>query len=102
MKPETLTKQLKSKTPPCVIDVRTSFEYRTGHIPGALNLTTFSLPFNRGKLPKDRQAQLIITCEHGPRAAMAKGVLSMLGYKNCELLEGHMHSYRHKKLPLEK
>ncbi len=102
MTPETLKKQLKSKTPPVVVDVRTSFEYRNGHIPGCLNLPVYTLMFSRSKLPPDPQTLLVITCEHGPRAVLAKGILGVLGYKNTELLEGHMLSYRKKGLPLEK
>ncbi len=102
MNAATLTKQLESKMPPVVIDVRTGMEYRSGHIPGALNLPTVSLPFKRNLLPRERQTLLVITCEHGPRAVLAKGVLDLLGYKNSELLEGHMHGYRKQGFPLEK
>lgn len=102
MKPEALIKQLKAKTPPFVIDVRSGFEYRSGHIPGALNLPPSTLLFSRGKLPQNKLALLVITCEHGPRAVLAKGMLGLLGFKNCELLDGHMHAYRKKSLPLDK
>ncbi len=102
MNAATLTRLLKSKTPPVVIDVRTSFEYRSGHIPGALNLPTTRLPFNRNRLPQDQQDLLVLTCEHGPRAMVAKKVLDLLGYKNTELLEGHMIGYRKQGFPLEK
>jgi hydroxyacylglutathione hydrolase len=99
---ETLIKQLKSKTPPLVIDVRSGFEYRSGHIPGALHLPNSSLILSRKQLPRDKATLLVITCEHGPRAAVSKGLLSLFGYHNCELLDGHMHAYRQKRLPLEK
>ena len=102
MTPETLNKQLKTKNPPKVIDVRSGFEYRSGHIPGALNLPNSRLILNRRKLPQDKTELLVITCEHGPRAMVAKGLLGLFGYHNCELLDGHMHAYRQKGLPLEK
>ena len=102
MKPENLIKQLKTKTPPIVVDVRTRFEYQNGHIPGALNLPVATLLFHRGKLPESKDSLLVITCEHGPRAVLANGMLGLLGFKNCLLLDGHMHSYRKKNLPLEK
>ena len=102
MKLEVLKKQLKSTTPPVVIDVRSGFEYRSGHIPGALHLPFPSLLFKRRSLPQDKKSLLVLTCEHGPRAVLAKKVFGLLGFKNCELLEGHMLAYRRKGLPLEK
>jgi hydroxyacylglutathione hydrolase len=102
MKPENLIRQLKTKTPPLVIDVRSGFEYASGHIPKSINLPVSSLPFKRASLPKDLQTLLVITCEHGPRAVLAKGILGLLGFKNCELLDGHMLAYRQKEFPLEK
>ena len=102
MKLETWKKQLKSATPPVVIDVRSGFEYRSGHIPGALHLPVSRLLFKRGRLPKDKQSLLVLTCEQGPRAVLAKKVFGLFGFKNCELLDGHMHAYRRKGLPLEK
>ena len=102
MKLDVLKKELKLTTPPAVIDVRSGYEFRSGHIPGSLNLPTLSLIFKRGKLPKNKQSLLVLTCEHGPRAVLAKKVLGLLGYKNCELLDGHMHGYRKKGQPLEK
>jgi hydroxyacylglutathione hydrolase len=102
MTAETLVKQLKTKTPPLVIDVRSGLEYRSGHIPGALHLPTSKIIFSRGRLPRAKETLLVITCEHGPRATLAKSVLSLFGYRNCTLLDGHMHAYRQKRLPLEK
>ncbi|WP_020677568.1 rhodanese-like domain-containing protein [Geopsychrobacter electrodiphilus] len=99
---ETLIKQRKTKTPPVIIDVRSGPEYRNGHIPGALHLPSSRLILSRSQLPDDKTAQLVITCEHGPRASVAKSLLALFGYHNCELLEGHMHRYRQKGLSLEK
>ncbi|MDF1553999.1 MAG: rhodanese-like domain-containing protein [Deferrisomatales bacterium] len=86
---------------PVVIDVRTGPEYRSGHIPGALHLPTSHIPFRRGRLPADREAPLVLTCEHGPRARLAAGVLKLLGFNNVELLEGHMAAWREAKLPMD-
>lgn len=102
MTSEALAKQLKSETPPVVIDVRSGFEYKSGHIPTALHLPTSTLIFHRQRLPEDKETLLVITCEHGPRAVLAKKLLGLCGYRNCELLKGHMHAYRQKRLPLEK
>ena len=102
MKADVLVRELKSKNPPVVVDVRSGFEFRSGHIPGALHLPLATLLFSKSKLPSGPEAKLVITCEHGPRAVLGQRLLGLLGYKNTELLEGHMHGYRRKGLRLEK
>ncbi|PNU20891.1 rhodanese-like domain-containing protein [Geothermobacter hydrogeniphilus] len=101
MKPEDLAKQLGRADAPLVVDVRSGFEYRGGHIPGALHMPFWRLPVDCGKLP-DRNRALVLTCEHGPRAQLALGFLRMRGFSRIELLDGHMHRWRGRKLPLEK
>jgi len=43
----------------------------------------------------------VVTCEHGQRAAIAKGLLSLYGYPNTEFLEGFRGGWREAGLPLE-
>jgi len=97
-----LAKRLKTKTPPCVVDVRSIFEFRSGHIPGAIHSPFWRILFRMAGLPQDKQSLVIVTCEHGPRAQMAKSLLSFTGYKRVDLLEGHMSAWRRAGLPLEK
>ena len=49
----------------------------------------------------NKYSELVITCEHGPRAMMAAWVLARYGYCNIRLLEGHMLGWRRADLPLE-
>jgi rhodanese-related sulfurtransferase len=44
----------------------------------------------------------VITCEHGPRALMAKCLLAAYGYRHTTLLKGHMLGWRRAGLPEEK
>jgi rhodanese-related sulfurtransferase len=37
MQPQELLKRLKSKQPPAILDVRSGFEFRAGHKPGAIH-----------------------------------------------------------------
>ncbi len=90
MKINELAKQLKSDQAPCVVDVRTGPEFRSGHIPGAVHVPLLSILLRRSRLPSSRETLLVLTCEHGPRAQMVKSVLGFFGYRNLELLEGHM------------
>lgn len=45
-----------------LIDVRLLEEYRTAHIPGAVNIPAERTMAERGRLPKDKSARLIYYC----------------------------------------
>jgi rhodanese-related sulfurtransferase len=94
MQPQELLKRMKSKHPPVIIDVRTVFEFRKGHIPGAIHAQTWKILLRLANIPADRNAELVVTCELGPRARIVKGLLGMFGYSNVTLLEGHMSAWR--------
>ncbi|HCE68821.1 MAG: sulfurtransferase [Geobacteraceae bacterium GWC2_55_20] len=98
-----LAKRMKSKQPPTVVDVRSSMEFRHGHIPGAIHAPTWKILFRVAPLPPDRGVELVVTCEHGPRAQLAKALLmNMFGYRNVDLLDGHMSGWRQAGRSLEK
>jgi len=101
MHPRDLAKKSKSNTPPVVLDVRSGFEFRSGHIPGATHSPSWKILLRLAPLPKDKSAPLVVTCEHGPRAQMARALLNMRGYRNISLLEGHMVGWRRAGLPVE-
>ncbi|AMV71520.1 rhodanese-like domain-containing protein [Desulfuromonas carbonis] len=100
MQARELARQLKSKQPPVVVDVRSGFEYRAGHIPGAIHAPALQILLRLAKLPADKGTQLVVTCEHGPRAQLGRTFLALSGYRNVELLDGHMNGWRRAGLPL--
>lgn len=102
MRDEELVARLKKGNCPCIVDVRSQLEFSSGHIPGALHVPFWGALLKRGSLPQNKQAEIVLTCEHGPRAQVAAGQLSLLGYSNVTLLQGHMSNWRRKGLPLEK
>ena len=103
MQPKELQKQLKSKTPPTVVDVRSAMEFRMGHIPGALLLPIWKVLFRMtGSLPKDKQTPLVLYCESGTRAEMVGSMLAKRGYSRIAYLDGDMPGWRQAGLPLEK
>jgi rhodanese-related sulfurtransferase len=89
-----LAERIKSKRPPTVVDVRTVFEFRKGHIPGAIHAPTWKILLRLAQIPSDKSAELVITCELGPRARIAKGLLNAFGYRNVVLLVGQMAGWR--------
>ena len=102
MQPQELQKQIKSKQPPTVVDVRSSFEFKNGHIPGAIHAPTWKILLRFASIPSEKSAALVVTCEHGPRAKLAKSLLGAFGYQSVVLLEGHMASWRQAGRPQEK
>lgn len=102
MQPAVLAGRIKRGQSPLVVDVRTGFEFKAGHIPGALHAPTWKIMLRLIPLPSDRQTEMVVLCEHGPRAVIAKGLLGLLGYVNIVLLAGHMAAWRRLALPMEK
>lgn len=102
MTAQELARKLGKKDAPCVVDVRSGFEYRSGHIPGALHAPALTVFFARKRLPADRTALLVLTCEHGPRAELARLLLRLAGFHNLELLDGHMAQWRREGRKMER
>jgi hydroxyacylglutathione hydrolase len=101
MQPEELAEKIAAGRPPVVVDVRTGFEFNAGHIPGALHAPTWKIMLGMSSLPRDKGAELVILCELGPRAMVARSLLGLFGYRNTLLLAGHMAAWRRLGLPLE-
>ncbi len=102
MQAKELHQLMTSKKAPVVLDVRSGIEFRNGHIPGAIHAPGLKILLRIAPLPTDKNCQLVVTCEHGPRAQLAQAILGWLGYRNTVLLEGHMSRWRRERFPLEK
>jgi len=97
-----LLSQIENNTVPVIIDVRSTSEYQSGHIKGALHLP-FYQTLSSEKLKKYNKDQcFILYCEHGPRAGLSKMGLKILGFKCIRYLEGHMKAWKAAKLPIKK
>lgn len=102
MQTQELAKKIAQGQPPTVVDVRTGFEFRAGHIPGAINAPIWKILLKLASLPQDKHAELVVLCELGPRAVMGKALLGLLGFRNVTLLTGHMAAWRRSAFPMEK
>lgn len=62
-----------------LVDVRASFEYAAGHLPGAINLPVQQLASRANELePKDKA--VVVYCRSGHRSAMAYDQLKAAGF----------------------
>ncbi|HKJ05413.1 MAG TPA: rhodanese-like domain-containing protein [Geopsychrobacteraceae bacterium] len=102
MRAQELALKIKSGSTPTIIDVRSGFEYRSGHIPGAIHAPLIKILFRLVRLPKTKEQLLVVTCEHGPRARLVMSTLARAGYSKLEMLEGHMSGWRQAQLPLRR
>lgn len=59
-----------------LVDVREADEFKTGHIPGAINAPLSTITSTT--LPKD--APLFLYCLRGTRSKRASGILNKMGY----------------------
>ena len=101
MTAEQLERHLHSGAAPIVFDVRSRFEYNSGHIPGAIHAPLAGVLKAAEAATESKQDLLVIVCEHGPRAQLAKMFLKLRGYNNLQLLEGHMSRWRSAERPLQ-
>jgi len=102
MQPKDLADKIAHGQPPAVLDVRTGFEFRAGHIPGAIHAPLWRILLKLAALPRDKQAEIVVLCELGPRAVMGKVLLGFLGFRNVTLLTGHMAAWRRSAFPMKK
>jgi rhodanese-related sulfurtransferase len=102
MQASDLLGRIKSNNAPVVIDTRSEFEFRRGHIQGAINAPVRKILLNRASLPQDKSREMVVHCEHGQRAWLARFFMGLYGYRNTTTLEGDLEEWKKAGLPLEK
>jgi rhodanese-related sulfurtransferase len=101
MQANELLQRIKANNAPVIVDTRSEFEFGRGHIPSAINAPVRKILLNRAHLPQDKKRELVVLCEHGQRAMLARFLLGLYGYSNTALLDGHMKAWKEAGLPLE-
>lgn len=82
-----------------LVDVRTSGEFRNGHLKNALNIdwTAYDFPEKAKALDKDKP--VFVYCMSGPRSSAAADKLKEMGFKNVYEMMGGMMKWRNASLP---
>jgi rhodanese-related sulfurtransferase len=75
---------------PYILSIRSSDDYATGHIPGAVNMSAGSLfkPESLAKLPKDEQ--IVVYCYTGHTGSQVAALLNLCSYDATNLTWGIM------------
>jgi len=82
----------ESKDPPLVIDVRDRAEYKTGHVPGAINIPQKKLAKQLDKLANANS--VVLYCYNGRRTRLAEQTLIENDIPNVFHLEGGLMGWR--------
>ena len=82
----------ESKDPPLVIDVRDRAEYKTGHVPGAINIPQKKLARQLDKLVDANS--VVLYCYNGKRTRLAEQTLIENDIHNVFHLEGGLIGWR--------
>ena len=82
----------ESKDTPLVIDVRDRAEYKTGHVPGAINIPQKKLARQLDKLVDANS--VVLYCYNGKRTRLAEQTLIENGIPNVFHLEGSLMGWR--------
>ena len=97
-----LLDHIAAQTVPLILDVRTSAEYASGHIPGAVNIPIQELSQRLDELAEyDLQDPIVVYCERGVRANRSHDILQAAGFVTIQHLEGDMKAWRKYGRPLE-
>jgi rhodanese-related sulfurtransferase len=98
-----LLQQIDAGAAPLIVDVRSRGEYETSHVPGAVHIPFYSILARSGELPasSDPDQPLVVYCEHGPRAGLARAGLWFASDRPVRFLDGHMTAWKRDGLRVE-
>lgn len=71
-----------------IVDVRTAAEYKSGHIPGAVNMDVKGADFDTKSASLDKSRPVAVYCRSGARSKTAARKLAENGYQVIELDRG--------------
>lgn len=86
--------------PPVLVDVREEWEYELAHIGGSGHICRGTLEMSIEQDFPDRDAPLLLYCSRGDRSALAAATLLQLGYRRVASIDGGLHAWREKNLPV--
>jgi len=85
---------------PVLIDVREEYEYEVSHIGGSVHICRGTLEMSVEHDYPDRATALILYCGRGDRSALAGVTLRQLGYRSVASIDGGLHAWQERSLPI--
>ena len=103
IQPAALLAQMKSETPPLLLDVRTQEEFQEGHIPGARLMPSADFENQIESISAWKKKPVVVYCRSGVRAGKCETLLREAGFTQVKHLAGDMKGWlANGKLPIEK
>lgn len=90
----------RQKNGAIIIDVRESYEWQEGHIPGARHIPLGSLAQHFDKL--DKTKEIVTVCRSGHRSMMAANALQRAGFTQVSNMSGGMVRWMLLQLPIKR
>ena len=91
--PAELHQRQQAGETPTILDVRETWEFEEGRIPGAQNIPLSTLPDKLDDLDELKDQEVIVHCKGGGRATSAKAYLTQQGFTNVRNLVGGYQAY---------
>ncbi|MDX1488365.1 MAG: rhodanese-like domain-containing protein [Acidiferrobacterales bacterium] len=85
-----------------VIDVSEPNEFKTGHIPDAMNIPLTGLGGRVKELEKHKNKPIVLTCRSGNRSGRGAVTLRKQGFEKVYALSGGIVAWQRDNLPVEK
>ncbi|WP_144282083.1 thioredoxin domain-containing protein [Chryseobacterium echinoideorum] len=82
-----------------LVDVRTSGEFRNGHLKNAMNIDWNAGDFSEKAKALDKDKPVFVYCMSGPRSTAAAAKLQEMGFENVYEMQGGMMKWRNAGLP---
>mgnify|MGYP001812337878 CR=1 FL=1 len=76
-----------------LLDVRTSEEFKAGHLPKAVNIPRGTLEFMIGKHYPQKDVEIVLYCRTDARAALCAKTLAYMEYTNVKNLKGSFKAW---------
>ena len=97
-----LLEHIENKSDVCILDVRSAREYHSAHVPGAINIGQKEIFARLDELEPYRDKDVVVYCELGVRARMARKALTRAGFLRVYHLAGDMAGWRDAGLRMDK
>ncbi|MBU1043147.1 MAG: rhodanese-like domain-containing protein [Candidatus Omnitrophica bacterium] len=112
LSPQDAYKKILTISDLMIIDVNEKFEYDKEHLKGAILIPRGLIEFkinrndifpdiNKGKMPADKDAPMLLYCRFGARCLFTAVRLKKMGYTNIYTIKGGLEAWKAERLPLE-